>query len=223
MRDRLTAYLGSLYGRSREAKLVQFVNLCGIQDGDTILDVGINPEKTHAFENMVEQRLAHTCKIVAVSLDNPAPLKADFPTVSLVQANGCQLPFPDNAFKAVYANAVIEHVGAAEAQRGFVAEMVRVADCGVLTTPNYWFPIEVHSKLPMVQYLPTAARRHVFARVKGPLWPAYMDQVHLLSARRFRALFPPTVEVTIIRHRVTFWPETLAAHFRHVAAQPEAA
>ena len=52
---------------------------------------------------------------------------AAYPDVSVVQLDGGSLPFADAAFDIVYANAVLEHVGDAEAQRAFLGELARVS------------------------------------------------------------------------------------------------
>ena len=51
---------------------------------------------------------------------------------------------------------MIEHVGGEEEQRRFVAEALRVGRRAFITTPNRWFPVEVHTRLPLVHWLPDA-------------------------------------------------------------------
>ena len=58
----------------------------------------------------------------------------------------------------MFSNAVIEHVGGRAEQRRFVDESLRVAPRAFVTTPNRWFPVEVHTRLPLVHWLPDAAR-----------------------------------------------------------------
>ena len=55
----------------------------------------------------------------------------------------------------VISNAVIEHVGSLENQIKMVENMVSLANkFTVIQTVNRWFPIEVHSKLPLIHWLP---------------------------------------------------------------------
>ena len=74
-----------------------------------------------------------------------------------MQGDACALPFADGSFDVVFSNAVIEHVGDIDRQRLFVAEALRVGRRVFLTTPNRWFPIEVHTRLPLVHWLPERA------------------------------------------------------------------
>ena len=64
-----------------------------------------------------------------------------------------------------FSNAVIEHVGGRERQRQLVSEAIRVGRRVFITTPNRRFPVEVHTRLPLVHWLPDAIshrrlRRH---------------------------------------------------------------
>lgn len=205
--------LRGLYQRSRERKLALFFELTGLRRGAKILDVGANPNNVNEFENMLERRHADDYDVTAVTLINAAPLRRLFPNVRCIQADGCMLPFRDDAFDTVFSNAVIEHVGSKDQQRRFVWEMVRVAKTGFLTTPNYWFPIEQHMTLPLIHYLPWALRARVIRAFADQGRVDYMRQVRLLSARDFRSLFPVNVNVRMIRMRTTFWPEQLVAFF----------
>ena len=63
-------------------------------------------------------------------------------------------PFDDGSFDVVFSNAVIEHVGDRERQGQLVREALRVGRRVFLTTPNRWFPVEVHTRLPFVHWLP---------------------------------------------------------------------
>src|SRR5258708_17461744 len=82
-----------------------------------------------------------------------------------VKAHGLRLPFRDQAFEVVHSSAVIEHVGSLGRQCAFVAECCRVARRAVfITTPNRWFPIEFHTVLPLVHWLPAASFRGLLHR-----------------------------------------------------------
>jgi hypothetical protein len=64
-----------------------------------------------------------------------------------------------------------------------VHELCRVSQRVFVTTPNRWFPLEVHTLLPVVHWLP---RR---------LQPASLDDIELVGPRAFRELFPYPVRV----------------------------
>jgi hypothetical protein len=76
--------------------------------------------------------------------------------------------------------------GGRDGQRAFVHELCRVAKRVYVTTPNRWFPIEVHTLLPFVHWLPAAPRRRVLR---------YEDVLEPLGPRAFASLFPYRVRV----------------------------
>jgi hypothetical protein len=91
----------------------------------------------------------------------------------------------------VYSNAVIEHVGGHERQQAFVRESLRVGRRVFLTTPNRWFPIEVHTRLPLVHWLPQPLATRVY-ELAGKPWAR---ENHLLGPSDLRRLFPGEVEI----------------------------
>ena len=97
----------------------------------------------------------------------------------------------DGAFDIVFSNAVIEHVGGRERQRRFVSEAIRVGRRVFLTTPNRRFPIEVHTRLPFVHWLPDTLSHPVYRAVgKEPA-----TELNLLTRRSFESLFPGRVRI----------------------------
>jgi SAM-dependent methyltransferase len=111
--------------------------------------------------------------------------------VRLVVADGRRLPFADGEFDVAVSNAVVEHVGGADDQRAFVHELCRVGRRIFVSTPNRWFPIEVHTLLPLVHWLPRARARAAFRA----LGREEATSIRLLGRREFRSLFPYPVDL----------------------------
>ena len=86
---------------------------------------------------------------------------------------------------------MIEHVGGAERQRAFVSEALRVGRRVFLTTPNRWFPIELHTRLPLVHWLPEPMAHRAFDLTRRP----WAKDNHLLGPSELEALFPRPVRV----------------------------
>jgi SAM-dependent methyltransferase len=113
------------------------------------------------------------------------------PEIEYVQADGCALPFPDDSFDVCFSNAVIEHVGGIDRQRAFVAEAVRVSRRVFLTTPNRWFPVELHTRLPLVHWLPVPVAHRAYELLGMP----WARENRLLGPRELRGLFPVPVRI----------------------------
>ena len=113
------------------------------------------------------------------------------PTSPTSRATRRALPFDDGAFDIVFSNAVVEHVGGRDNQRKLVSEALRVGRRVFLTTPNRRFPLEVHTRLPFVHWLPDA----IAHRVYDALGKGFAKEIDLLSARAFESLFPGRVRI----------------------------
>jgi ubiquinone/menaquinone biosynthesis C-methylase UbiE len=137
----------------------RFLSQTKVGATDKILDVGVSADVTYETSNYLEQWDADKSAITAVGLDDAAHLEQLY-GVRFVRANGLHLPFHDSAFDVVHSSAVSEHVGSLRNQISFVQECCRVARKWVfLTTPNRWFPVEFHTVLPVVHWLPKKAFR----------------------------------------------------------------
>lgn len=155
---------------------------------DRVLDVGVTSDQSYDNSNYFEALYPHTGRIVAAGLQDAAFLEAQHPGLRYLQADALSLPFPDRAFDLVHSSAVLEHVGSATNQRRMIAECLRVARRGVfITTPNRWYPIEFHTQLPLVHWLPKNACRQIF-RWLGLHELAEEKNLNLLTARELRAM-----------------------------------
>ena len=183
--------------RSRQRKFRLFMERVRPTEETSIVDVGVadapfGQAGGHAATyNFLEAMYPWRERITAVSIDELPHFAEAFPEIRRVQADGRHLPFEDGEFDIGFSNAVVEHLGDRDSQREFVRELCRVSKQVFVTTPNRWFPVEVHTLLPLVHWLPARARERALrltrrADVKGlrPLGPG-----------EFRSLFPYPVEI----------------------------
>ena len=193
----------SLWNRRR--KLALFMETMQPGPETRVVDVGVGDTGfgtepgVASSHNFFEALYPWPERITAVS-DVPLPNFArEFPKVQCVTASGTALPFENDAFEIAFSNAVLEHVGGDEEQRQFVAELCRVAPRVFLSTPNRWFPVETHTLVPFLHWLPRPAADRAFAALRRDNW----ERVQLLSKRRLLKLFPPSVEARIVESRIT--------------------
>jgi SAM-dependent methyltransferase len=91
--------------------------------------------------------------------------------VDLVTYDGRVLPILDNTFDIAISFHVIEHtldVGL------YLAEIVRVMKPGgvlFLDVPNRYFPVEQHSNIPYIHYVPRKLRDRLIRLMLSPSWP----------------------------------------------------
>jgi SAM-dependent methyltransferase len=175
--------------RSRERKLRLFLDLLGPGPETTVVDVGVTnaPFGAGSTDNFFEAMYPWPERITGVGHTELDAFEAAFPQVRAVRADGRELPFADGEFDLGFSNAVVEHVaGGRDGQRRFVHELCRVSGCVFVTTPNRWFPLEVHTLRPFVHWLPPAGRARLIR---------YEDVLDPLGPKELASLFPYSVRV----------------------------
>ena len=173
--------------RSRTRKLELFLETFRPGPETTVVDVGVTDAPFgETPDNFFEAMYPWPERITAVGVTGLERFAAAFPSVRTVRADGRTLPFADHEFDIAFSNAVVEHVGSRDEQEAFVRELCRVAGHVFVTTPNRWFPVEVHTLVPFAHWLPR--------RVSQRLIPGLRD-IELLSPRELRELFPYPVSV----------------------------
>ena len=187
--------------RSRAAKFELFLRELQPTAETSVLDLGVTDagagEGEYASDNFFEALYPWPERITAVGITSLERFSAAFPQVTAVTADGRELPFPDGHFDIGFSNAVVEHVGRRADQERFIAELCRVSRRVYVTTPNRQFPVEVHTLVPLVHWLPRGPRDALFTRLGKP----EADELELLGPRAFRSLFP--VPVRLVRRGMT--------------------
>jgi hypothetical protein len=208
-----SALFERLSARSRAAKLAMLRELIGDQPAPRVLDLGGQVESIGPLLEL----LPGGARVTLVNLlpHEVARVQAHGLPIHALVGDACRLPFRDGTFDLVYSNAVIEHLGSGPAQRAMAEEIQRVGRAWFVTTPNRWFPFEMHTRLPLVSWLPAGllhraaavySYNHVFHR-----YTRGNDQsdLRLLSARGLHRLFPSS---RLVKNRITVWPETLIVY-----------
>jgi SAM-dependent methyltransferase len=106
--------------------------------------------------------------------------------VKTVIYEGNIFPFENQTFDIGWSNAVIEHVGDEQQQILFLSEIRRTCKKLFITTPNRYFPIEIHTRLPFLHWLP----KRIFDKMLSftPKRWAAGDYMNLLSIRKCKIL-----------------------------------
>lgn len=202
----------TISARSRERKFSQFLSLITPREHESIIDVGVNTTEYSATDNYLEKHYSTPEKITAVGLgtdEEIAAFQARYPLVTTVSGDGRALSFSDDTFDIVYSNAVIEHVGNFDDQRRFLSELYRVAKRGYLTTPNRHFPIELHTRIPLLHLLLSKKNFDAFVTKIGKPWAAG-DYMSLLSESDLHRLFSEVGirHYTLVKNRFCGLPMT---------------
>lgn len=121
-----------------------------------------------------------------------------------------RLPFRDKSFDIVFCNSVIEHVTLPKhqllevrsetifrrrslvRQREFAAEIKRLGKGHFVQTPNRWFPIEPHTKMPLMGQVPRQALLALMEAGRLNWTPDW----NLLTVSEMRHFFPESDIIT---------------------------
>jgi len=186
------AYRVSGWNRKRKWKL--FLNIFKPNRSMRVLDVGYTEKEYSSTDNFIEKHYPFPENLTALGINDAGTISQRYPKVKFVQYTGKIFPFKDKEFDLCWSNAVIEHVGSRNDQLYYLMEIKRVSNRAFLTTPNKYFPIEVHTRTPFIHFLP----KDLFDRylcLIGKKWGtgSYMN---LLGKADFRKL----LELARIEH-----------------------
>ena len=153
--------------RSRARKLAWLREQ--IEPGSSVLLIGaaIPRGDDLGVDNIIERGMADFADIHALTYDEGDPMLG----CPVTRGDACDLPFDGDSFDYVFSNAVIEHVGGPSRAAAMLSESARVARKGAFhTTPNRWFPVEVHTQLPLLHWLPRRWQHAAFKCAGKPYW-----------------------------------------------------
>ncbi len=163
----------------------------------TVLDVGVSLDVESLEANVLEQCYPHRERLVCAGIGDGSAVQRAYPGVGFVEiAPHARLPFADGQFDVAYSNAVVEHTGSRADQQAFVHELCRVAKRVFVVVPNRLFPVEHHTGLPLVHYLPLRAFRGLLRRTRFAHW-AEEKNLNPILAGELRRMFPPNRNVEI--------------------------
>lgn len=220
---RLFKRLQARFRRARFAKIEAIIeHLLGQSDPLRILDVGGRAE----YWNMLSPHLRGRVELTLLNYGEEleAFSQAVEAGITYVNAagNACAMPqYADQSFDFVHSNSVIEHVGQYADMQDFAKEIRRVGRAYYVQTPNFWFPVDPHTAVPLLHWMPDPVR--LFAHSHFTLGLARksdfagalsrLDGCRMIGRRTMRALFPDA-EHTNERFAVIFAKSLIASRLR---------
>ena len=187
---------------NRDRKWGLFINEMSPKENMRVLDIGFSENEYSNTDNYIEKYYPYRNMLTALGIDTPISFKERYPEVCVVQYDGGRFPFEDKLFDIAWSNAVIEHVGMRDRQLMFLKEINRVSKRAFITTPNKYFPVEVHTRTPFLHYLPKSVFDKYLTLI-GKGW-ASGEYMYLLSLGEIKALLADAgiVEFEIIKNRM---------------------
>lgn len=158
-----------------------FLDKIDYNDNLSILDIGTAStlDKNH---NLILQKLNSNFNITCLSDQNCDLLKKEYKNIkSFIQVDALHNNLNNDTFDIVYSSATIEHVGSLKRQEAFIFECLRLSKGYVfITTPNRYFPIDFHTKIPFLHFLPKKIHRKIL-RLLGFEFYSLESNLNLMS------------------------------------------
>jgi hypothetical protein len=153
----------SRYNRKRKLSYI----LKEINDGDTIVDVGVGPYaatvpyKTNYIE---EYFLAKNRKIAALGLEGAdfGDFRNKYGNCDLILFDGMNFPAGE-VYDVAISSAVIEHIrGGRQEQYRWLCGLAKICKKLIITTPNRFAIIEIHTRIFLIHWFGEKARRFMY-------------------------------------------------------------
>jgi hypothetical protein len=157
-----------------------------------ILDIG-------GTECYWENRGFHLRSNIVITLLNLNKTEAKYDHFKPVIGNATDLSdYKEDEFDIVFSNSVIEHLFTWENQQKMAEECQRVGKHHFIQTPNKYFFIEPHYRLPLFNFLPKKIAYFLLTKTPvahGHRWDhnratRWLSEIQLLSLNQFQKLFP---------------------------------
>ena len=210
----------------REGRAALFRSLFPLRRNTRVLDLGgSNGTYAHSLLASTPVRPENVC---VADIDAAAVQSAarTFGYAAATLATGEPLPFADGAFDIVLCSSVLEHVTvptdeiwtatsgidfrrrALREQSRFAAEIRRVARGYFVQVPYRGFPIEAHTWLPFVSYLPRPWQCRVIATSNRVWIKKTVPDFYLPSAAEMASYFP---DARMLRERLLKMTKSMIA------------
>jgi hypothetical protein len=152
-----------------------------------VIDIG-----STAVDSMSENYFLHNYpykkSITCFSNQKLDNLKKKYPFLIIKKGDGRNTNLPDNFYEIVHSNATIEHVGSFDNQIKFVRELYRISKKIIfMQTPNRYFPIDFHTLLPFLHWLPKTIHRKILDII-GLKFLSKESNLNLLSIKELKKI-----------------------------------
>tara|TARA_B100001123_G_C15225927_1_gene993142 strand:- start:331 stop:1011 length:681 start_codon:yes stop_codon:yes gene_type:complete len=132
-------------------------------ENTNIIDVGTTPI-LEEHENIIFHHYKWKKNITGFSNQDCSILKKVFKESNFILGDARDIKLKDNSFDISFCSATIEHIGSYLNQKKLISELIRISKNNIfITTPNRNFPMDFHTKLPLVHLLPKSIHRKILS------------------------------------------------------------
>jgi len=152
------------------------------------LDIGTTSDDKNASSNIVIKNIKNIDKFKSIS---DQIVNSDFFHKSLnksITEEFLENELYDFSSDLVVSNATIEHVGNTLNQKKMLENIIKLTKkIFVITTPNKFYPIELHTKIPLIHWFPKSIYRKIL-KFLGLSFYADEKNLNLLSVNELKKM-----------------------------------
>ena len=160
------------------------------------LDIGTTSDDKNASSNIVIKNIKNIDKFKCIS---DQIVNSDFFHKSLnksITEEFSENELYDFSSDLVVSNATIEHVGNTLNQKKMLENVIKLTKkIFVITTPNRFYPIELHTKIPLIHWFPKSIYRKIL-KFLGLSFYANEENLNLLSVNELKKMLD--------NHKITY-------------------
>ena len=152
------------------------------------LDIGTTSDDKNASSNIVIKNIKNIDKFKCIS---DQMVNSNFFNKKLKKS--ITEEFSENELyefssDLVISNATIEHVGGELKQKRMIENIIKLTKkIFIITTPNRFYPIELHTKIPLIHWFPKTTYRMIL-KFLGLSFYANEENLNLLSANELKKM-----------------------------------
>ena len=196
---------------ARENFFKHFINFTEYNDNQSLLDIGTTPS-LDSEQNIILEKTKNNKNITCLSDQDCSILEKKYPNIKdFIIGDGTNTDFKDMSFDIVHSNATLEHVGSYNNQIAFVKEASRISKNHVfIQTPNRFYPIDFHTNLPLIHWLPKKIHRKILKFI-GLNFYSMEENLNLLSESNLIDICKKLdiKKFKIIKHKLLFMTSNL--------------
>ena len=203
-------FLKSLVFKNRLKILKVFSENYSLNDDTSFLDVGTTPS-IEKYNNVILNNLKNLKKVTCISNQDCKNLEELHNNVVTFVGDAKDMKFQDNNFDVVHCSATLEHVGSFKNQIKVVSEINRITKrYAFISTPNRYYPIEFHTKIPLIHFFPKKFFRFVLS-LFGEKFFSKEINLNLLSMGDLKLICKKLQikNYKIIKHRFLFFTSNI--------------
>lgn len=181
--------------KGRQRRMARFISALGITPETKVIDLGGTPSLWIPLGKAMPRVTIVNLPTSQFLDDTSRDRRFRFIAADATNLAGV---VRDQEYDVAFSNSVIEHVGEKIKRTAFASEVKRIAPKHWIQTPCPYFPIEVHTSVPLYWYLPKPFLRFLRSRWQShyPAWEEMIAGTRPVYKAEMKELFPNSKTIT---------------------------